>query len=175
MTRVFPLLALALLCSLFAYRLTSPLPSPRAALIGKHFPEFSTTQLHGGILSQTSLKGHVTVVNVFASWCVPCLAEHPELLELQRVFPDVLIIGIAWKDTPVAVSTFLERHGSPYAAVGMDTRGLLTAPLGITGVPETYVLDMEGVVREKFATPITAAMLAQVLVPLTKAVPAVRP
>lgn len=166
MKRFIPLLVFAVVCIGLALSLLLSRPPGKNALVGKSFPVFETTGVDGGTLTDAALKDHVAVVNVFASWCAPCLEEHPQLIRFHQRFPDVVILGIGWMDTPERISALLKEHGSPYTHVGVDQTGALTAPLGITGVPETYVVDKDGIVRAKFAEPVTEEMLAKELQPL---------
>ncbi|NNU14888.1 DsbE family thiol:disulfide interchange protein [Parvularcula sp. ZS-1/3] len=97
--------------------------------------------------------GEVTLVNVFGSWCVFCLYEHPLLL--QKKEQGLTILGIAWNEPPEASAQWLERHGNPYTMVGADQRGFAIAEFGVTGAPETFVLDKNGVIRFRYQGPIT--------------------
>ena len=116
-------------------------------MVGKPMPEFS---LPGAIeqrppLSSADLAtGEPQLVNVFASWCVPCIAEAPQLLELQKA--GAKINGIASRDTPEDIANFLNRWGNPYARIGTDQRSIVQLELGSSGVPETFVVDGKGVI-----------------------------
>jgi cytochrome c biogenesis protein CcmG, thiol:disulfide interchange protein DsbE len=161
--RFIPLLVFVVLCSALGLALILAKPPAKNALLDKPFPAFETVDLKGNSLSQEAMKGRVAIVNIFASWCVPCLTEHPELLAFRKQFPEVAIIGIGWMDSPENITAMLSQHGSPYTHVGIDAKGALTAPLGITGVPETYVVDAKGIIRAKFSEPVTAAQLASAI------------
>ena len=106
------------------------------------------------------------LVNFFASWCVPCLAEHPELANLAS--DGVPIWAIAYKDPEPATAQFLAEHGNPYARVARDSDGLTAINWGVYGVPETYVVDGEGIIRRKFVGPITAEIAAEQLRPMLR-------
>ncbi len=155
-----PLIALFLICALLAYGLvgksSTPTPSP---LIGKPLPAFTV----GDRNLDDLLDGHTVVLNVFASWCAPCALEHPQLMTLKAQVP---IIGIAWKNKPGEVTAWLTRHGNPYASLLMDEIGESTMPLGLTGVPETFVIAPDGIVAYHTAQPITAELLASDILPL---------
>ena len=97
-------------------------------------------------LSSGDFEGTVTVLNLFASWCVPCLAEHPFITRLSRD-DGVRVVGIAWMDDPAATAAWLKEHGNPYAAVGADRAGALQPALGIKGVPSTFIVDAGGRIR----------------------------
>lgn len=104
------------------------------------------------------------LVNFFASWCVPCVAEHPELAKLAG--EGVAIWAIAYKDAAAATAGFLAQHGNPYARVARDADGLTAIEWGVYGVPETYLLDGEGIIRRKFVGPITAEIVVGQIRPM---------
>jgi cytochrome c biogenesis protein CcmG, thiol:disulfide interchange protein DsbE len=141
----------------------SEIPS---VLIGKPAPEFKLEPIRdSGIpgLSSAELKqGGVTVVNIFASWCVPCRQEHPLLMELAKR-SDIRLVGINNKDEPDNAKRFLGTLGNPFAAVGADQNGRVTIDWGSYGVPETFVIDAKGVIRFKWIGPISPEMMAGVL------------
>jgi len=105
-------------------------------------------------------QGHVTVVNFFASWCIPCRAEHPVLEAMHR--QGIEVIGIAYKDKPEATLKFLDQLGDPYERIGTDQDGRTGIDWGITGVPETYVLDKSGIVRFWQRAPLSEADAARI-------------
>jgi cytochrome c biogenesis protein CcmG/thiol:disulfide interchange protein DsbE len=132
----------------------STLPS---AMIGKQVPAFSLPSAFAGAqrFSDADLRGGqgVSVVNVFASWCVPCKAEQPALLRLSKL-PGVRLYGIAYKDRPGAISAWLRKNGNPYALVGFDAAGRAAIDWGVYGVPETFVVDAQGVIRARHVGPL---------------------
>lgn len=103
--------------------------------------------------------GYPVVVNFFASWCVPCVEEAAVLLDLKRA--GVKLYGIAYKDKPGATAAFLAQHGNPYTRLARDEKGLVGIDWGITGVPETYVVDGGGVVRWRFVGPMPAEVASR--------------
>ncbi len=109
------------------------------------------------------LKGKVTLFNFFASWCTPCAAEMPELAALKKAFPDVQFYGVAWNDDPITLKKWLATNGNPFRTVWLDPNGQATIALGIKGVPETVVVDANGMVRERIRGPVTPAMRAEML------------
>jgi cytochrome c biogenesis protein CcmG/thiol:disulfide interchange protein DsbE len=116
----------------------------RSAMIGKPLPALDLPALlpeKPGVAS-TELRGKPRLLNVFASWCVPCIAEAPQLMKLRAA--GVEIDAVAVRDTPEAVRTFLARHGDPYTRVGNDKASQAQLALGSSGVPETFVIDAEG-------------------------------
>jgi cytochrome c biogenesis protein CcmG/thiol:disulfide interchange protein DsbE len=110
-------------------------------------------------------QGEVWVLNVFASWCAPCRAELPVLGELASQ-GGVRVIGLDYRDTPELGAGFLKRHGNPYAFTLLDPQGRGSLAWGVTGVPETFVIDRRGLVRLRHAGPVTADDLKQRLLPL---------
>ena len=116
-------------------------------MVGKTMPEFALPAAieQRPALSNTDLaSGKPTLLNVFASWCVPCIAEAPQLLELQKA--GVEINAIASRDTPTDIANFLNRWGNPYTRIGTDTRSQVQLEIGSSGVPETFVIDGEGII-----------------------------
>ncbi|MFD1191115.1 DsbE family thiol:disulfide interchange protein [Phenylobacterium conjunctum] len=160
-----PLAVLAALALLFGvYGLNhDPKVEPRA-LVGKPLPEVSLPSLDDGrpVRLADAARGPV-LVNVFASWCAPCEIEAPVLVELKR--QDVRIVGIAYKDAPPNTEAFLARLGDPYDARLVDRDGRAGIELGVTGVPETYLVGADGMILDKHSGPLTAeiaqAMLAK--------------
>ena len=130
----------------------SDLPS---ALIGTKAPTLAMAGLDGSdtqALTSEAIAGKLTLVNVFASWCAPCRLEHPQLLELQR--QGVAVVGIAYKDDPVATRAFLDDLGDPFAMVLVDREGRAGLDLGISGVPETFAVDAMGKITAKASGPL---------------------
>ena len=128
-------------------------PSP---LIGKEVPQFDLPPVRGRSLGLSSgdLKGEVSLVNVFASWCAACREEHPLLMEFHRR-GDVPIHGLNYKDRPADAATWLDKWGDPYARTGADLDGRVGIDWGVYGVPETYVIDAEGRIAYKHIGPLT--------------------
>jgi len=141
-------------------------PTPDA-LLDRPLPEFSLPGLGADSpgLSSARLKGRVALLHVFASWCGTCRAEHPFLVRLAAE-TDTPIIGINWKDRAGAALLYLDRGGNPYDATGADPNGTLGARLGVTGVPETYVIDRDGRIRYRHIGPLDDRLWESVLAPL---------
>jgi cytochrome c biogenesis protein CcmG/thiol:disulfide interchange protein DsbE len=140
----------------------STLPS---ALIDRPVPAFELPALDGGDgLSSEDLKGRVSLVNVFASWCVPCRVEHPVLMRLAQ--EGVPIYGINYKDPPDQAQAWLAELGNPFEKIGVDRNGRVGIEWGVYGVPETFVVDAEGRIRHKHVGPIQARDLEQTLLPI---------
>jgi cytochrome c biogenesis protein CcmG/thiol:disulfide interchange protein DsbE len=166
-----PLIAFALLAGLFWFRLGSGDPSRiPSALIGHPAPQTSLPALPGltrddaqvGGLDPAAFKGQVSVVNVWASWCVPCHDEAPLLLQLAQD-KRIRIVGINYKDADDNARRFLGRYGNPFAAVGVDANGRAAIEWGVYGVPETFVIGRDGTIVYKLIGPITPDNLNGVL------------
>lgn len=166
MRYLIPVVVLVALVVLFAVGLQHDpreVPSP---LIGKAAPAFNLKLLADGTpYSQADLKGRPVLVNFFASWCEGCQVEHPFLLKLAKEF-NVEIIGMDYKDKPEDVSAWLARHGSPYRKVVMDPEGTAGLDWGVYGVPETFVLDANGVIVYKQIGPMTEEAWRTKIAPL---------
>jgi cytochrome c biogenesis protein CcmG/thiol:disulfide interchange protein DsbE len=170
MRRVWLYLLPAALFALFAVAFyaylgtdTAVLPS---ALLDKPAPEFTLPSLAGDAagLSSADLTGKVSLVNIFASWCAPCRAEHPVLNALAQS-KRVAIYGINSKDKPEAARAWLAELGNPYARIGVDD-GRVGIEWGVYGVPETFVVDRQGRVRYKHVGPLTEADIDRKILPL---------
>ncbi len=133
-----------------------------SALIGKPAPEFKLPAIEGlnlpGLSRSDLGQDKVTVVNVWASWCAPCRIEHPVLLELAKR-TDIKLVGIDNKDDPENARRFLGTLGNPYAAIGSDADGRATIDWGTYGVPETFIVDGQGIIRFKLIGGLTAELL----------------
>lgn len=154
--RFIPLLLFALLVVAVAWRLATPKDDRVASkLEGQKLPSFTLPPAVPGKpgLSSADLAGGTPrLVNLFASWCVPCVTEAPVLLELAR--RGVPIDAIAIRDKPEDVAAFLARHGDPFARIGSDDRSQVQIALGSSGVPESFVIDGRGVIRAQHIGPI---------------------
>lgn len=162
-----PLLVFLVLVVIFAIGLTMnprDIPSP---LIGKAVPEFSLPPVKGRTLglSGADLRGQVSLVNVFASWCVACREEHPVLMELKGKGL-VPIHGINYKDKPDDAQAWLNELGDPYARTGADISGRVGIDWGVYGVPETYVIDRGGRIAHKHIGAITPKALRETIMPI---------
>ena len=166
-----PLALLALFAVVSWWRLASPPDNViRSRLAGQPLPAFALPPaLPGrpGLVSADFTDGRPRLLNIFASWCVPCIAEAPLLMELQR--RGVVIEGIALRDRPADVADFLERHGDPFGRIGADLDSKAQMTLGSSGVPESFVIDGRGVIRFQHVGPLTPADLPVILAELEKA------
>ena len=122
-------------------------------LISRKFPEFQVKPLKNyDVLSQKDLqKKEIKIINFFASWCPPCKVEHPQLIELSKSFN---LYGIAKKDKPQQLLTWLEELGNPFKKVGLDNEGMVSIEWGVYGLPETFIVDDSGVIIYKHIGPV---------------------
>jgi cytochrome c biogenesis protein CcmG/thiol:disulfide interchange protein DsbE len=135
-------------------------------LIGKPLPAFALPPLKADApgLASADLTGEPQLLNVFASWCGPCKEEHPTLLQLRA--QGVRIAGLDWKEEAADGARWLAANGDPYVAAGNDSSGRAGIDLGVSGVPETFVIDRRGRVRYRQVGAITPEVWAQTLAPL---------
>lgn len=142
----------------------SAIPS---ALIGTKAPSLALPPLESAnvpALTDAAIKGKLTLVNVFASWCVPCRQEHPMLKELAKD-ERLNIVGINYKDKSDNALRFLGELGNPYAAIGIDPNGKAAIDWGVYGIPETYLVGPDGTIIYKKVGPIDAATYDRELIP----------
>lgn len=171
---LLPLAFFVLLAGLFLVRLyvdDARLPS---ALIGKDVPQFDLPAIagltdHPGLATADLKQGHVTVVNIFASWCGPCHQEHPFLVELAQnatlAKKGVRIVGIAYKDSSENVRRFLGEAGDPFTRVGDDASGRTGIDFGVYGVPETYIVKGDGKIAYKLVGPMAERTINEIILP----------
>ncbi len=172
---LLPLIVFLAIVGLFFVSLRNGDPSRLpSALLGKKAPVFDLPPLaNSGVSSGLSnvelAKGSVTLVNVFASWCVPCREEHPVLMQLARdtalASRGVRLVGIAYKDEPANSRKFLSEVGNPYTAIGVDQSGRAGIEWGVYGVPETFIVRGDGAIAYKFVGPLSPLSLQEVLLP----------
>ena len=140
------------------------IPSP---LIGKQVPEFSLPPVKGGTLglATSDLRGEVSMVNVFASWCLACREEHPILMAIKEkgIVP---LHGINYKDKPDDARAWLDEMGDPYRRIGADISGRVAIDWGVYGVPETFVIDRNGYIAYKHIGAVTPEVLRDKIMPL---------
>jgi cytochrome c biogenesis protein CcmG/thiol:disulfide interchange protein DsbE len=170
---LLPLIGFLALAALFFSQLGSGDPSKLpSALIGRAVPKTELPPLEGltrdgqpvpGV-SNITFAGKVSLVNVWASWCVPCHDEIPFLAKLAQD-PRIQLVGINYKDQPDNARRFLNRYGNPFAATGVDGNGRAAIDWGVYGVPETFLVDRNGKIAYKLVGPITTQSLAQQLEP----------
>jgi len=178
---LLPLLAFLALATLFFFRLGAGDPSHLpSALIGHPAPQTDLPPLAGierdgkpvPGLNNATFAGAVTLVNVWASWCVPCRDEVPQLEQLSKD-KRIQLVGINYKDAPADARRFLDRFGNPFLAAGVDSTGRTSIDWGVYGVPENFLIGRDGRIVYKLVGPITDENLAKVLAPeIEKAVAA---
>ena len=136
----------------------------RSRLVGKPVPEFAlqpAVPSHPPLTSADLKTGEPRLLNVFASWCVPCVAEAPQLMELKR--RGIPIDAIAIRDRPQDVAAFLARHGDPYQRIAGDPQTQVQIALGSSGVPETFVVDGQGIIRHQHIGDIRAEHIPDII------------
>jgi len=170
---ILPLLAFLALAALFLVRLGAGDPNRLpSALIGRAAPKTDLPPIEGLTrdgatvpgLDAGAFAGNVTVVNVWASWCVPCHDEIPFLAQLGKD-TRIRLVGINYKDAPDNARRFLNRYGNPFVAAGADANGRASIEWGVYGVPETFVVGRDGRIAYKLVGPISADNLRAVLMP----------
>lgn len=163
--RIIPLILLLWLVSGLAWRLVKPDdPAIPSQLVNRPIPTFtldSALPSKPGLSSADLAVGEPRLLNIFASWCVPCVGEVAVLTELRR--KGARIDAIAVRDRPEAIAAFLERHGDPYDRMGSDPRSNVQISLGSSGVPETFVIDERGVIRHQYIGPLSKANVPGVI------------
>jgi len=163
-----PALAFAALVYVFFRGLAGPAPDDLpSVLVDKPAPPTDLPQLDAmtpAFSSRDFRDGHVTVLNVWASWCVPCRAEAPALATLSAL-KGVALYGLVYKDTPAKARAFLSDVGNPFTRVDLDGDGSAGIEWGIYGVPETFVIDGKGIVRLRYAGPIVGNALNDTILP----------
>ncbi len=173
--RFLPLILFVLLAALFLVRLfagdAARLPS---ALIDKPAPTFDLPALAGlgttpGLKTDELRQGHVSIVNVFASWCAPCRQEHPTLMQLSEneslKAQGVELYGLSYKDETENALGFLKEEGNPFRRIGVDPAGRTAIDFGVYGVPETFVVAGDGTISYKFVGPLSPDAVTKILLP----------
>jgi cytochrome c biogenesis protein CcmG/thiol:disulfide interchange protein DsbE len=174
LTAISPIIIALLLIAVFAKRLIDVQDGldpnqVKSVLLDTPVPEIDLPPLpeRGPGLTTENLKGEVTLVNIWGSWCVACLSEHPLLMEVaaENTIP---LHGIAWRDEPQASLRWLARNGDPFDLIGQDPVSEAAIAFGVTGAPETFVVDSAGVIRYKHVGPITMTDWADTISPLVE-------
>ena len=163
--RFVPLAIVALILVALVWRLANPPESAvQSQMIGKPVPQLAAPQALPGKPAFTTADladGRPKLVNFFASWCVPCIAEAPVLMELKdRGIP---VVGIAVRDKPADLAQFLAEHGDPFERIGADRTSKLQLAFGSAGVPETFVVDGRGIIRMEHVGPIQPHEIPQIV------------
>ena len=169
--RLLPVAVLVLLVAVLVFRLANPgNPTIHSRLIGQPVPQFALPAAIGSkpaLAAGDLATGKPQLLNIFASWCVPCIAEAPVLAQLAR--QGVPISGIAIRDRPQDIARFLADHGDPFQRIGTDQTSQVQLALGSSGVPESFVVDGRGIIRYQHIGPIAAGDIPTILDQLEKA------
>jgi cytochrome c biogenesis protein CcmG/thiol:disulfide interchange protein DsbE len=172
LTYLLPVAGFVVLAFFLFKSLWSPPPDlVPSALLNKPAPRLALPGLdaQSAAFTPTDLAaGHVSVINVFASWCAPCRTEGDQLAALAKL-PGVALYGMTQKDKPAATRAFLDEVGNPFARIARDDDGRASIEWGVYGVPETYVVDGKGIIRLKYVGPLSDDVLKQQVVPAIKA------
>lgn len=170
---LLPLLFFVLLAGYFLWGL-NPSRNPNlipSALIDKPVPAFELPPIEGfdrpGLATADLTDGQVALVNFFASWCIPCRAEHPLLMKLAES-GKVRVVGVNYRDRPEDARRWLGQWGNPYGRVGSDLRGRTGIDFGVSGVPETFIVDASGRIRHQHIGPIMPQDLEDEILPLVE-------
>lgn len=136
-----------------------------SVLVNKSLPNFSMPALEEKeSITQQDFIGHVTMLNVFATWCLTCHIEHPILMDIADS-KKVVVYGVNYKDNHFAAQNWLKKYGNPYQKIIDDSAGTFAINLGVYGTPETFIIDQNGVIRDRYTGPITQAVWRNILLP----------
>lgn len=166
-----PALGFAALVGIFVSSLIRSLDTPPdmlpSALIDKPAPAVDLPALDPkaqAFATKDLAAGHVTILNVWASWCIPCRVEAPALTQLAQL-KGVALYGLVYKDTPGKARAFLDDNGNPYQRIDLDNDGRAGIDWGVYGVPETFVIDGKGIIRLRFPGPLVGSALTDIVLP----------
>jgi cytochrome c biogenesis protein CcmG/thiol:disulfide interchange protein DsbE len=167
--RFLPLAVVIAIVAMFYFQMSSGGNSKeiRSVLIGKPVPEFALpglSEAEPGLTSADLKTGKPVIVNFFASWCLPCRAEHDSLMHLAAL-EGVTLVGIAYKDRPARSLAFLEELGNPFTKTAADLDGRIAIDWGVTGVPETFLVSGDGIITYRHWGPIVGDSLRDRLMP----------
>ena len=169
---LLPLVGFLALAAMFKWGLGHDPRTLPSMLIDRPVPEMALAALpgrpEGSGLTTAHLKGRVSLVNIFGSWCIACVQEHPYLMQIKKsgIVP---IYGIDWRDDPVEGARWLAKNGDPYDRVGIDPApGRTAIDFGVTGAPESFIVDKDGVIRYKHIGPITPDNWQSTLLPIIR-------
>jgi cytochrome c biogenesis protein CcmG/thiol:disulfide interchange protein DsbE len=164
---IIPVALFVIVAGFFAYGLTRDPKALPSTMIDRPMPDFTLTRLtpERDALVNDDLIGKVSLVNVFGSWCSSCVLEHPQLTEIAKS-GRVALYGVDWRDPPGKGADWLARYGDPYLKTGVDSDSRLAIDLGVTGAPETFVVDRGGRIRYKQVGPITPEIWEDTILPL---------
>jgi len=169
MRALLPLCLFLLIGIAFTIGLTKDPRRMSSELINQPFPEFSLTELYDEteVLTEDIVKGKVSLINVFGSWCVACNVEHPVLMDIARR-EEITLIGMDWRDERPKAKKWLAERGNPYDKIIFDNESVLAITLGVTGAPESFITDKAGQIRYKHVGVITPKIWRETLLPVIK-------
>ena len=153
----------------FAIGLTKDPRRMSSELINQPFPAFFLTELYDEteVLTEDIVKGKVSLINVFGSWCVACNVEHPVLMDIAKG-EEITLIGMDWRDERPKAKRWLAERGNPYDKIIFDNESTLAITLGVTGAPESFITDKAGQIRYKHVGVITPKIWRETLLPVIK-------
>ena len=130
-------------------------------------PELNVISLFNAsdVISNKDLNGNIMLINFFASWCAPCKVEHPLFFEIKKNYPNILLVGINYKDKQEEAINYLNTMGNPYDYVEMDNKGLIGLELGVFGLPETFIVNSQGIITYKHLGPLTKKIITNEVTP----------
>ena len=140
---------------------------PPSALLYKNLPELNMISLFNVfvVILNKDLNGNTMLINFFFSWCAPCKVEHPLFFEIKKNYPNILLVGINYKDKQEEAINYLNTMGNPYDYVGMDNKGLIGLELGVFGLPETFIVNSKGIITYKHLGPLTKKIITNEFAP----------
>lgn len=167
---IFPLLVvivITIFLLIFLLQKKDP-QKPPSALLDKSIPEFKLENLFAdqNEITTDNLKNQKLLINFFASWCIPCKAEHKLLVQIKNNFSNIRLVGINHKDVRSEALKFLKDNGNPYHDVGFDKDGMVSLEFGVFGLPETFITNNDGKIIYKHLGPITKDVLKNEIIPL---------
>lgn len=164
---LMPLGGFIILAGLLGFGLTRDPSLIPSEMLDRPFPEFTVSTLAdpNAAITEETLKGEVSLVNIFGSWCVSCVQEHPKLMDISRR-DQVRLIGIDWRDTRENAKRWLDHYGDPYDLILFDADSRLAIALGVTGAPESFIVDKTGQVRYKHVGIITEQVWDDIIWPI---------
>ncbi len=159
-------IVIAIFCLVFLLQGKDP-SKPPSALLYKNLPELNMISLFNAsdVISNKDLNGNIMLINFFASWCAPCKVEHPLFFEIKKNYPNILLVGINYKDKQEEAINYLNTMGNPYDYVGVDNKGLIGLELGVFGLPETFIVNSKGIITYKHLGPLTKKIITNEFAP----------
>jgi len=164
-----PVGLLVVIGGFFAFGLTRDPHALPSMLVDRPMPDFTLEPLapETRVLTNDDMRRQVSLVNIFGSWCSSCVLEHPMLMDIASTGA-VAVYGVDWRDEPGAGLVWLKRYGNPYRLTGLDADSRLAINLGVTGAPETFIVDADGRIRYKHVGPITPEIWKNTIRPLVQ-------